>query len=393
MNNPHKSRRWKTLAASAIIAPILGVTALSLASPSANAVGASVPAATHTSISSPVIGPVTYDCKTQSLNFEIAYPANHVTIDWSTPDGGGVSASFAVAKTAPFTEPMTLADGPYTLGVTEYPVAGQPGVDFSQKFTVACAPSPSVSVSPTNPTCVTLTSANIKDYGTLTGDQKTYETITLKGKVTDYCNDFSFSGVGYDISNPANIWTPPQIVALVNSKVVGKSGLTATATVPATTCGQNDWYEGTGPAIGDKLAGPGQGYEATHKFLGQLFNGPNTWYQNISGCKVATETPSPSATETPTNPTTTPTNPTTTPTATTSVPTASTSSSTAVAVAVATCSAGKVLSSGQCVVPGVPDTGQGGTSLETTIGNVTPWSVAALVLGAGVFFLYRRSRV
>lgn len=91
-----------------------------------------------------------------------------------------------------------------------------------------------------------------------------------------------------------------------------------------------------------------------------------------------TVTTTPTATETPTTPTpteTTPTASTTTPAATTST---SASSPQSTAVAVATCSAGKVLVGGNCVVPAIPDTG------STGIPGWVYAAFAALALGAGL---------
>ena len=300
-----------------------------------------VPAVTTASVTSPVVGPVVYDCKTQSLGFSIAYPDNHVTVAWTTPDGGGISASFAVAKTASFNEPMVLTDGSYTLGVTEYPVAGGPGIDFSQKFTVKCVASPSPTVTTTTPTSI----------------HKSY-----------VCKFKKAPGGGETLQTGQNpIWVD-------NHALLGYDG--------TVTVGQ-EFKDAQGRSV-VVVANTAKLSPEPSRSLCPAPVGPPT----ITPTPTATETPSatetptatetPSATETPTA-TTTPTSPKpseTVPTTKTST-SASSSSSSSVAVAVATCSAGQVVSGGKCVVPTKVDTGPSG---------IPGWAIGllmAILLGGG----------
>lgn len=146
---------------------------------------------------------------------------------------------------------------------------------------------------PPPPPCVTLSSNNIPQYGSLvwTG---TSATVTLKQRDGGYCNDWTFDVTRY---SPTDF---PQTVQQVSAASVGKSGLSATASVDNTDCGQIDGYEGSGPAVGDKLNGPGQGYESNHRFLSQIFGGPNTWTVASDGCN--TPPPPPTKVDVPAQP-------------------------------------------------------------------------------------------
>lgn len=286
MKKPFWSR-WKTLVLAAVIAPIMAVIGLNfVTSPMANAT-------TGPSVSTPKFSCPTGSATWGMLDFTITV-TKASQVHYVVPGGQSVTFSPNAAMSVPVSEPATLADGSYTLLVTI------DGADFSKQFKVACdkttPPPTSTTPSASTPTCVTLTTANIAHYATLTGNRHTSVTVTLKGKATDYCNNWSFSGVRYNITNPSNIWNPPQVVAQVNTASVGKVGLSATATVSDTSCGQNDFYEGTGPAVGDKLPGSGQGYESNHKFLSTIFGGSPTWYQNVSKCATVTPTPTPTVT-------------------------------------------------------------------------------------------------
>lgn len=141
------------------------------------------------------------------------------------------------------------------------------------------------------PSCVTLSSSNVGKYGSLawTGNSAT---VTLKQRDGGYCNDWPFDVTRYA---PAAF---PQTVKQVSAASVGQSGLSATAMVDETSCGQIDGYEGTGPQVGSTLSGPGKDYEANHKFLSQIFGGLHTWSINKDGCN----TPPPPTTVTPVPP-------------------------------------------------------------------------------------------
>ena len=295
-----------------------------------------VTAVTTASVASPVVGPVVYDCKKQTLDFAIAYPANNVTVSWATPDGGGISASFAVAKTASFKEPMVLADGSYVLGVTEYPTAGASGIDFSQSFKVECTTtSPSPTQTTTAPTSI----------------HKSY-----------VCKFKNAPGGGETLQTGQNpIWVD-------NHSLLGYDG--------TVTVGQS-FKDAQGRSVvivaNTAKLSPEPGIDQCPAPVGPPTVTPTptaTTTPTVTTTPTATETPS--ATETPTSPKPSETKPTAT------VPTSSASSSTPAAVTVvATCSAGQVVSGGKCVVPTKVDTGPPG---------IPGWAIGllmAILLGGG----------
>lgn len=333
----------------------LAVMAAGVLSPVANATGASAPAATHTSVQSPVVGPVKYDCKTQSLDFVIAYPSNYVNVAWVTPDGAGISAGFDSAKTVPFNEPMVLADGSYTLGVTVYLSAyDATGVNFDQKFTVACAtttPSPSQTGNPVAKHVVycNTQSGRLQQGSEDAGDHN--PNLVKVGDIADIGGKWNSEAAnakwGAQCTTPTKPpTTTPTPTATTTPSVTETPSVTPTPTETPTATTQ--------PTV--------------------------TATPTVTTTPSVTVTPSPSATVTPTTPK--PSETTSTPAAPTA--TASASSSTPAAVAVATCSAGQVLSGGKCVVPAGADTGQGG---------IPGWLFALFAGLAGVVVYYLRKRV